>query len=342
MAEGVAAGTAGLVVDLHAVIAAVTREVPRILTVTRQLSPRTGPSQSADRVLESLPFGPLDPAGDRTLELQLRGWVQEQTGTDLGYVEQLYTFGDRNRGPRQSRGEPRVVSIAYLALVWEAAPAAATGARWRDCYRFLPWEDWRDGRPAVLDRVISPQLSRWVDEAPNADVRQLRRERSVVAFGLRGSFWDEERVLERFELLYEMGLVHEAVRDRATVGEAGLKASLPNPSPPLGLPLAFDHRRILATALGRLRGKLKYRPVVFELLPPTFTLLQLQRVVEALAGVRLHKQNFRRLVERGGLVEGTGQQETKTGGRPAELFGFRRDVLRERPAPGVGLPGTRS
>ena len=70
--------------------------------------------------------------------------------------------------------------------------------------------------------------------------------------------------------------------------------------------MALDHRRILATALGRVRGKLKYRPVVFELLPPTFTLSRLQRVVEALAGVRLHKQNFRRLVERGGLVEGTG------------------------------------
>jgi hypothetical protein len=105
--------------------------------------------------------------------------------------------------------------------------------------------------------------------------------------------------------------------------------------------MTLDHRRILATALGRLRGKIRYRPVVFELLAPTFTLLQLQRVVEALAGVPLHKQNFRRLVEKGGLVEGTGQHELATGGRPAELFHFRRDVLRERPAPGVGLPGAR-
>ena len=103
--------------------------------------------------------------------------------------------------------------------------------------------------------------------------------------------------------------------------------------------MALDHRRILASALGRLRGKLRYRPVVFELLPASFTLSRLQRTVEALAGVRLHKQNFRRLVEQGGLVEGTGQLETHTGGRPAELFRFRRDVLRERPAPGVGLPG---
>jgi hypothetical protein len=102
--------------------------------------------------------------------------------------------------------------------------------------------------------------------------------------------------------------------------------------------MALDHRRILATALGRLRGKLNYRPVVFELLPEEFTLLQLQGVVEALAGLRLHKQNFRRLVERAGLVEGTGRHESSPRGRPAELFRFRREVLRERPAPGVGLP----
>ncbi|HLV02192.1 MAG TPA: hypothetical protein VKZ59_13045, partial [Acidobacteriota bacterium] len=75
------------------------------------------------------------------------------------------------------------------------------------------------------------------------------------------------------------------------------------------------------------------------LLPPSFTLLRLQRVVEALAGMRLHKQNFRRLVDRGGLVEGTGRIDHQTGGRPAELFRFRREVLRERRAPGVGLPG---
>jgi hypothetical protein len=63
--------------------------------------------------------------------------------------------------------------------------------------------------------------------------------------------------------------------------------------------------------------------------------------VEALSGVRLHKQNLRRLLEKGGLVEGTGRVDASTGGRPAELFRFRRDVLRERPAPGVGLPGLR-
>ena len=79
--------------------------------------------------------------------------------------------------------------------------------------------------------------------------------------------------------------------------------------------MALDPRRILATAIGRVRGALAYRPVVFELLPATFTLFQLQRTVEALAGVRLHKGNFRRLVVDGRLVEPTG--ERATAGRPA-------------------------
>src|SRR5690606_29860484 len=105
--------------------------------------------------------------------------------------------------------------------------------------------------------------------------------------------------------------------------------------PDFGEPMRFDHRRILATAMGRLRAKLKYRPVIFELMPKTFTLLELQRVVEAILGSFLHKQNFRRLVESGGLVEPTGEMRAQTGGRPARVFRFRRNVLLERPAPGM-------
>jgi len=318
-------------IGLNAVIVAVTDEVPRILTVRRE-PPGGGPAEDA------LPFGPLEPATDRTLDRGLRRCVREQTGLELGYVEQLYTFGDRNRDPRESHGGPRLVSVAYLALVREVSVSG--GARWRDWYEFFPWEDWRDGHPALLDRAISPALEPWAAWAAEPRVRQERRERSEIVFGLGGVGWDGERVLERYEILYEAGLVPEARRDLIARGE---KETLPpeKPDPPLGRPMSLDHRRILATALGRLRGKLKYRPVVFELLPPTFTLLQLQRVVEALSGVRLHKQNFRRLVENAGLVEGTGRQDAETGGRPAELFVFRREVLRERPAPGVGLPGLR-
>jgi hypothetical protein len=315
-------------IGLNAVIVAVTEEVPRVLTVPW---PEAGGE-------ESLPFGPLDAERDRTLELALRHWVREQTDLELGYVEQLYTFGDQHREPEEREGGPRVVSVGYLALTREGLPIAGSRSRWSDCYRFLPWEDRRQGRLGLLDGAIAPAMAAWVEASGDPSVARARRERVDIAFGLGGVAWDGERVLERYELAYEAGLVEEARRD-SQPGGSSPKAD--DGRCPLGDPMALDHRRMLATALGRLRGKIKYRPVVFELLPPTFTLLSLQRVVEALSGVPLHKQNFRRLVEKGGLVEGTGQLDPETGGRPAELFRFRREVLRERPAPGVGLPATR-
>jgi hypothetical protein len=164
-----------------------------------------------------------------------------------------------------------------------------------------------------------------VAEGARCRGRARRAERVDICFGLHGAIWDAVRVLERYELLFEAGLVAEAGAKNAGLGPQ----------------MALDHRRILATALGRLRGKLKYRPLVFELLPETFTLLQLQRVVEALAGLKLHKQNFRRL-SRTPAGRGTGEIDSETGGRPAERHHFRREVLRERRAPGVSLPGERS
>jgi hypothetical protein len=325
--------TTQTLVGLSAVIVAVTDEVPRILTVAL---PGGAPS-AGGAPPDALAFGPLDPDRDRTLGLGLRRWVREQTGIELGYVEQLYTFGDRDRHPDAGR---RVLSVAYLALVRERPPLGSGDAHWRDVYDYLPWEDWRGGRPEALDRRIVPALGRWVEAAGDEAARRVRRERADITFGLAGAPWDGDRALERYELLYEAGLVDEAIRDRAgAVEDAGARGS--GAPAPLGRPMALDHRRMVATALGRLRGKLKYRPVVFELLPPTFTLFQLQRLVEALRGTRLHKQNFRRLVERDRLVEGTGMLHAGTGGRPAELFRFRPEVLRERSTPGIGVPERR-
>lgn len=328
-------GDASIVVGLNAVIVAVTRESPRILTLSgsARSDPRIDPLRS-NRGVDVLPYGPLDPKGDRTLELTLRGWVREQTGLDLGYVEQLYTFGDRNRGLSLAGEAPRVISVAYLALVREDRPSGTSEARWRDWYSYFPWEDWRRGPPTVIGDIIAPALHRWIGDAESPAHRDERSERAGICFGLEGSSWDPDRVLERYELLYEVGLVPEAWLDRGESPPAGTEVAM-------GRAMDMDHRRILATGLGRMRGKLRYRPVVFELLPEAFTLLRLQVVVEALSGIRLHKQNFRRLVERGGLVEGTGRYDAQTGGRPAERFRFRREVLRERRAPGMRISGGR-
>ena len=126
-----------------------------------------------------LPFGPFEPARHRTFELALRDFVAEQTTFPLGYVEQLYTFGDAGReSPRAEMGvgARRVVSVGYLALTQDASAVAGPGAAWTPVLDFFPWEDWRDGRPAVIDQVLAPPLMAWA-AAEDATARKARVER---------------------------------------------------------------------------------------------------------------------------------------------------------------------
>jgi hypothetical protein len=316
-------------IDLTAAIVAIEGNEPLILTAS---------GKAGDRIT-GLPFGPFDAVSHRTFEIGLRAWVEEQTGLRLGYVEQLYTFGDRGRHTMPGDTDVHVASIGYLALTRavDNGTASAPGASFEPWYRFFPWEDWRQDPPGIIARDILPELTKWAaqGDAPETARALPRKDRVRLYFGTEGAHWDEERVLDRYELLYEAGLVEEARRD-------GRPAALQRKTlPHLGSAMRFDHRRILATGIARLRAKLKYRPVVFELLPGEFTLTELQRTVEAISGRHLHKQNFRRLVETGALVEPTGVTSTQTGGRPAALFRFRREVLQERPAPGLRVSGRR-
>jgi hypothetical protein len=310
-------------INLSAAIAAVASNDPLILTTSSSDNPEQ----------DELPFGPFNPLLHRTFETGLREWVAEQTPLQLGYVEQLYTFGDRGRHKTAEDRDLHIVSVGYLALTrlndGNGEALRKSGARWRNWYSFLPWEDWRGGKPVMIDEAIRPALLEWAQK----NGMPGRHSRFRLAFGDENIAWDEERVLERYELLYEAGLVEEAVRD----GRAERASSHALP----GLPMSFDHRRILATAISRLRAKLKYRPVVFELMPPTFTLTALQETVEAISGHHLHKQNFRRLVETTELVEPTGAEQIQARGRPAALYRFRHNVLEERSVAGLRV-GNRS
>ena len=275
----------------------------------------------------ALPFGPFDPVRDRTFELALRDFVTAQTGFHLGFVEQLYTFGDLGRdSPRATPGPERrrEVSVGYLALTADAAEFPQAEARWTPVLDIFPWEDRRDGPPVCLAPLIAG-LATWADDDPR---RQARIETLFAT--TPSQRWNEGRVLDRYELLYEAGLVAESARDRDCP-----------PPVPLGRSMASDHRRILATGLGRLRSKLKYRPVLFDLMPETFTLSELQTAAEAVAGLSLHKQNFRRGVERTGLVQPTGRLSAATGGRPAELFRVIDGDLATGEALGLPLPAQR-
>lgn len=193
-------------VGLNALIIAVTRDQPRVMTISYS-------------DMAALPFGDLDSEGDRTLELALRRWVRQQTGLELGYVEQLYSFGDRARDRVPGL---RMISIAYLALVREEAIPPKVAASWRNVYDFLPWEDWRQGPPNALNKQVS------------AGLRGELRLRGQITFGLEGAPWDGNRVLERYELLYELGLVQES--------DSGI--------PDWEKPWPLDHRRMLGDGAG--------------------------------------------------------------------------------------------
>ena len=162
-----------LSIGLSAAIVSVEREEPSVLVIARK--------GEAD----ALPFGPFDPAHHRTLELGLREWVGAQTHFDLGYTEQLYTFGDKGRQGTKSVG--RLVSVGYLALTRQSS-GATPESEWRGWYHYFPWEDWRSERPEILDEAILPALRRWAER--NDDGRappSKRRERLQLAFGEDGT-----------------------------------------------------------------------------------------------------------------------------------------------------------
>lgn len=288
---------------------------------------------------DALPHGPLEPA-HRSLQAGVRAWVAEQSAVQLGYVEQLYTFADAGRllgeatslepassdqspsaetvapgrtaAPHEAVTTGRTVAISYLGLT-----RATSRAQWMSIYSLFPWED-RRGTDAALDDSLATALQAW------AGVDAEARARVAYTFGLDGEPWQPDLVLQRYELLWEAGLVAESA------GSA---------HPATGRPMVHDHRRILATGLARLRSTLQYRPLIFELLPEEFTLGHLQATVEALAGRQVHKPNFRRLVlQQAELVEPTGRTSKETGGRPARLYSYRRAVHAERRHVGTKLP----
>lgn len=305
--------TRAITADLVAVLVAVTDGEPKIMTIAHA---------------GALPSGPFE-FKHRSLQSGLRAWVEQQTGHPLGYVEQLYTFADRGRtGDAQA---PHSVSISYLGLTREDQVGPDFEAHWSGWYEYFPWEDHRAGPPALLAKLLAPRLRAWSKSAPSPAQQRERWQRAAVTFGFDDREWNEELVLQRYELLFEAALIPEALRSGN-----GAAAVVP------GRPMTADHRRILATGIARLRAKIKYRPVVFELMPAEFTLLQLQRSVEALAGRLLHKQNFRRLMEQQQLVEETGAIAADTVGRPAKLFRFRHAVLVERAITGTKLPLSRT
>jgi len=308
----------GLVIGLSSVIVAVDNNQPKLFIVKREDS--RGVSKKSSK---ALPFGKFDPNKHKTLEKGLIAWVKEQTPIEVKYVEQLYTFssGIKYLADDNNKEMQRFLSIGYIALTNNVNVESSENTFFDDWYKFFPWEDWRKKRPEILDAQIMPKLKLWVSQASTPAEKNERQLKVDICFGSANHKWDEEKTLQRYELLYEAQLVAEYFIDNDKSPAENIIS---------GDSMIFDHRRILATAIGRLRGKLKYRPYVYELMPTEFTLLRLQNAMEAVMGKNLHKQNFRRFVESSGMIEQiSGKTSSESGGRPAALFRFKREVAQE-------------
>jgi len=319
----------------------------RALTVVRGGEPFRG--------MDAWPGGFVDAADDADARATALRELAEETGRDgIDYMEELGTYGRLGRDPRQYAGYwdaearrwvqrgARVVSTAQLGLVRADAGDAPTAgddaddARWMDVYEYLPWEDLRGVRGRTASERVRRALVAWASGRADAAERCERVER---ALGGEGARWNEELVPDRYRLLRDAGLVEEARRDRwGQVADAG------DTSAAFGTPMAFDHREMLADALGRLRGKLKYVPRVLQaLVGDRFTLDDLQEACEALAGRPLHRANFRRTVSavRSALVVPTGESRESPGpGVDPKLYAFRDEVVAARLDTALRMPWT--
>ncbi len=199
----------------------------------------------------------------------------------------------------------------------------------------------------LLRRPEPPQRGRWA--LPGTFVRMNEPLEQTAARALAEKAGLEDVFLEQ---LYTFGtpgrdprtrvisIAHYALIDSARLEKASDACTLARlhvpwegevggPVEALGdgdkpLALAFDHALILGTAVKRLRGKLDYTPVGFQLLPERFTLNALQRVHEAVLGRPLNKDSFRRRMLASGQLEATGEYEEDTHHRPAEFYRFCR------------------
>jgi hypothetical protein len=341
MVGSTTAGSAVAPADLRLIagILSVAQDEP-IVRIVRE--PETGGSLSRrDRLPE---FG-FALATSGSLEGVLRTALRDLAGTVDGYVEQLQThvlgqppgYDSASAAHRAMPSAVTALAIDYMALVPPRDVGELDG--WESWYLYFPWEDWRRQKPTCLTHVIEPALQAWAARPVNGSepaAHATRAARVRMAFGQDNGCWNEERVLERHDLLVEAGLLEG-------YGNEPVPPATDSSRPDgLGVALEHHHRRALARAIGRLRSRVKSCPLVFDLMPERFTLFELQRTVEAILGPHLHKQNFRRLVEQMGLVEPADGINTRTGGRPAKLFRFRPQVLVERPQPGVRVRAGRS
>lgn len=195
-----------------------------------------------------------------------------------------------------------------------------------------------DLRVLLIKRRFAPFAGMWAipggfihlnESLEEAAMRELAEETGVTDVYLEQlyTFGEPDRdprtrviTIAYFALVPYNAIQHRAGDDAAETGWFSM-FDLP--------PLAFDHAEILNYALQRLRYKLEYTAVGFQLLPDVFTLTELQRAYEIILAEPLDKRNFRRKILASGILEETGRKTKAGEGRPAKLYQYREDAAPE-------------
>jgi len=228
-------------VTVDAVVFGVAPDGLKILMVKRnEFNPEIPADEQAFPGHWALPGGFLD-VGE-SLDHAVARELREETGMKDVYLEQLYTFGDPDRDPRE-----HVVDVAYLALVRPDDYVLST-----------------------TDKESDAQDARW----------------------------------------FPVG-------------------SLPDK-------VAFDHRKIFDLGFRRLKAKVRYAPIGFELLPPEFTIKELQSIYELILERPLDPRNFRKRILLSGLLQDTGMKKAGTAPR-ATLYRFNKDEYERQTTLGINF-----
>jgi ADP-ribose pyrophosphatase YjhB (NUDIX family) len=216
--------------------------------------------------------------------------LKEETNIDNVYIEQLYSWGDEKRDPRAKEApDNRVVSVSYIALVDSEklhvkAGDDAADARWFSVACSSMANTLADGKGNILGKEYNYSLTLTHDDG----IEPILCSAVVkVKHSIEGTAIHTER-----EVVTSNGI-------------------------------AFDHAMIIQYSLERLRNKVEYTNIAFNLMPELFTLGELQNVYEILLGKELLTPNFRKkMVEVNKLVIPTNHKKTEVGHRPSQLYRF--------------------
>ena len=221
---------------------------------------------------------------DESLEDAAYRELQEETGVNELYLEQLYTWGDIGRDPRT-----RVISASFLALA--------------------------DSRAFLLKASGDSADAKWF----SVSSKLMKEEKTVTEKG----FDLTQTVCLTLSALGESLTAVLQIEKRVEGKVTSVKRRVIDTGG-----LAFDHALIIEYGIERLRSKIEYSDIAFNLMPERFTLTELQKVYESILDTELLKANFRRKIAR--MVLETNESTRDAGHRPSKLFRYNPNWVFEK------------